>query len=92
MSDLVNGNKNDITKPGLTPNIPDWADKVINKKAVGIVLETAHPAKFGEIVKDSIGREPSIPDRLEKVLTLPDLSAPMKADYTMFKDWLMSNL
>ena len=30
---LKNGEKNDFNKPGLTPNLPSWADKVINKKA-----------------------------------------------------------
>ncbi|MCR4741507.1 MAG: threonine synthase [Treponema sp.] len=92
MADLINGKKNDFTKPGLTPNIPDWAEKVINKEAVGIILETASPAKFGQIVTDSIGREPPIPSRLEEVLRLPDRAIPMDNDYNLFKDWLLSNL
>ena len=57
-----------------------------------MVLETAHPAKFGDIVSQAIGREPPLPDRLEKVLRLPDLSQPMSADYESFKEWLMANL
>lgn len=92
MENLVNGIKNPTDKPGLTPNIPKWADKVLNKTAVGIILETAHPAKFGDIVTNAIGREPSLPDRLEKVLSLPDRSIPMKADYESFKEWLLENL
>ncbi len=46
----------DITKPGITPNRPDWADKA--KGAVGVILETADPAKFSAIVKDATGAEP----------------------------------
>ena len=92
MEKLINGEKNDFNKPGLTPNIPDWADKVINKTAVGVVLETASPAKFGSIVSQAIGREPPMPDRLEEVLRLPDNAIPMENDYNMFKDWLIANL
>lgn len=92
MSNLINGNKNSFDKPGLTPNIPFWGKKVANKEAVGIVLETAHPAKFGEVVEPQIGREPPMPDRLEKVLSLPDHAIPMENKYDSFKEWLINNL
>jgi len=92
LESLIKGNKNDFTKPGLTPNVPKWADDVINKKAIGIILETADPAKFGSIVKDSIGRDPIIPERLQKIMKLPDMAIPMENDYNTFKDWLMANL
>lgn len=92
MAELLEGIKNPIDRPGLTPNIPDWADSIKNKKAVGIVLETAHPAKFGEVVQTAIGREAPIPDRLEKVLSLPDMAIPMTKDYESFKEWLINNL
>lgn len=80
----------DITKPGITPNRPDWADKA--KDAVGIVLETADPAKFSAIVKDATGAEPPIPERLQKVMALPDRAIPMENDYAKFKSWLVANL
>lgn len=80
----------DITKPGITPNRPDWADKA--KGAVGIVLETADPAKFSAIVKDATGAEPPIPERLQKVMALPDRAIPMENDYNKFKAWLVANL
>ncbi|MGP1586837.1 MAG: threonine synthase [Treponemataceae bacterium] len=92
MAELLDGNKNSYEKPGLTPNIPFWAEKVAKKQAVGIVLETAHPAKFGEIVYEQLDREPIIPDRLEKILLLPEKAIPMKADYKKFKSWLLENL
>ena len=87
---LDNLNGIDITKPGITPNRPDWADCA--KSAVGIVLETADPAKFSAIVKDAIGKEPLIPERLQKVMALPDRAIPMENDYEKFKDWLIANL
>ena len=93
MASLMNGTKNDWTKPGLTPNVPDWADDVVTKKnAIGVILETAHPAKFGAIVEKATGSKPSIPDRLEKVLKLQDRAIPMENDYEQFKEWLLANL
>ncbi len=92
MADLMNGNKNDFKNPGLTPNVPDWAQKVLDKKAVGVILETASPAKFGQIVTDAIGKEPPMPSRLEEVMRLPDQAIPMENDYGKFKDWLLANL
>lgn len=92
MEALKNGTKNDFTKPGLTPNLPSWADKVINKEAVGIILETAHPAKFGATVQKATGSSPIIPDRLEKVMKLEDKAIPMENNYEQFKAWLLENL
>ncbi|MBQ8680573.1 MAG: threonine synthase [Treponema sp.] len=92
METLKNGTKNDITKPGLTPNLPSWAEKVIKKEAVGIILETAHPAKFGATVQKATGQSPLIPDRLEKVMKLEDKAIPMNNNYEEFKAWLLANL
>ncbi len=91
MEQLMNGQKNDFNVPGLTPNVPVWAQAVKDKKAVGIILETASPAKFGSIVKDAIGKEPPMPSRLEQVMRLPDMAVSMENDYNMFKDWLLAN-
>lgn len=92
LAELKNGTKNDISKPGLTPNLPVWADSVINKNAVGIILETAHPAKFGSTVEKAIGTTPLIPERLQKVMSLSDRAVPMENDYNTFKEWLLENL
>lgn len=80
----------DITKPGLTPNVPDWADSA--KDCVGIILETASPAKFGQTVKLATGKEPPLPERLERVMRLPDNSVPMENDYEKFRAWLEESL
>lgn len=91
MENLMAGITGNPEKPGLTPSLPQWADKV-KTSALGIILETAHPAKFGATVYDAIGREPPLPDRLERVLRLPDCSVPMEKDYASFKEWLVENL
>ncbi|MCQ2589980.1 MAG: threonine synthase [Treponema sp.] len=92
IADLVAGVKGDFNKPGLTPNVPSWAQRVIDKKAVGVILETASPAKFGQVVTDAIGKEPPIPARLEEVMRLQDRAIPMNNDYNQFKEWLLANL
>ena len=90
---LESGLKNDYTQPGLTPNLPEWSKSVTSSKnALGIILETAHPAKFGSIVEKATGQTPGIPERLEKILKLQDKSIPMENDYLKFKDWLLNNL
>ncbi len=78
--------------PGMTNSKPAWFNKVENKEAVGIVLETAAPAKFGSTVVNAIGREPSMPERLAKVMNLPDHAIPLSSDFDTFKDWLVNNL
>lgn len=83
---------NVIDKPGLTPNIPDWADLVINNSAVGIVLETAHPSKFSPIVKSAIGRDVPLPQRLQDVIELPDNSIPLENNYDDFKAYLLQKM
>ena len=93
MAELKAGKKHDYNTPGLTPNLPEWADDVVSKKnAIGVILETAHPAKFGQIVEKAIGSKPLIPERLEKVMRLEDKAIPMENDYSLFKSWLLENL
>ena len=92
MSRLADGITGDYNQPGLTPNLPSWSQKILDREAIGLVLETAHPSKFGDIVANVVGREPPLPDRLERVLLLPDRSQPMTADYDSFRQWLMENL
>lgn len=95
LSSLLSGIPLSANEPGLrcTKAIaPEWARDCADRNCVGLLLETAHPAKFGDTVQEAIGREPSMPERLEKVLSLPDRSIPMPADYAVFRDWLVSNL
>lgn len=82
----------DPDTPGITPNVPDWASTIAEKRAVGIILQTASPAKFSDTVYQAVGREPPMPDRLSQVLRLTDLSIPMENNYDAFKAWLMDTL
>ena len=58
--------------------------------AQGLVLATAHPAKFADVVKKAIGSAPPLPDRLAGCLQREKLSVPISADYQDFKRFLRS--
>lgn len=95
MRAMLDGKKLPSEVPGFRgtgAHAPEWARDCVDKKCIGMILETAHPSKFGETVKIATGREPSIPERLEKVLNLPDRSIPMSTKYEEFRQWLLDTL
>jgi threonine synthase len=57
----------------------------------GLVLATAHPAKFAEVVMRAIGVAPPLPDRLAAYLQRPKLSLPSSSKYEDFKQFLLSH-
>lgn len=56
----------------------------------GIIVETAHPAKFKDIVESAIGKEIEMPENLAKCLTLEKRSVELPNDYDSFKEYLLS--
>jgi threonine synthase len=59
------------------------------KDFTGIFLATAHPAKFRDLVEETLEQLISVPDRLKYLLTLEKKSIRMKADFNEFKSFLM---
>ena len=59
--------------------------------AQGLVLATAHPAKFAEVVRKAIGIAPPLPDRLAAHLDKPKLSLTMSSRYDDFKQFLLAH-
>jgi threonine synthase len=57
----------------------------------GLVLATAHPAKFAEVVQKAIGIAPPLPSRLAEYLERKKLSLPMSNNYDDFKQFLLSH-
>jgi threonine synthase len=57
----------------------------------GLVLATAHPAKFAEIVQKGIGIAPPLPSRLAEYLQRPKLSRAISRKYEDFKQFLLSH-
>ncbi len=58
--------------------------------AQGLVLATAHPAKFADVVMKAIGTAPPLPDRLAAYLKCEKLSLPISSSYDEFKQFLLS--
>jgi threonine synthase len=56
----------------------------------GLVLATAHPAKFADVVTRAIGTAPSLPDRLAAYLHRPKLSQLVSSNYDDFKQFLLA--
>jgi len=55
-----------------------------------IVAATAHPAKFGEVVRKAAGIEVPLPPPLAAALERTPLSEPLAADYAAFRDRLLA--
>lgn len=66
--------------------------KELQKKnsCAGIILETAHPAKFVEDVEQILGREIPVPERLSELENKQKHAVNMAADYASFKYWLLN--
>jgi threonine synthase len=56
----------------------------------GIFLETAHPAKFNEVVEQTLGQEIEIPAALEKFIQGKKATTKISADFIGFKKILLS--
>lgn len=62
-----------------------------NPNTVGILLETAHPAKFLEDVEQVLGKKIDVPERLASLADSRKEAVLMATDYIQFKEWLMAN-
>jgi threonine synthase len=58
----------------------------------GIFLETAHPAKFKEVVEETLGTEVPIPLPLQKFMQQEKKSIQLDAEFESFKTFLRENL
>jgi len=62
-----------------------------SNNATGIFLETAHPAKFSDVVESAVGRKVEIPEALAACLSKPKQAVLMDNSYTTLRDFLVSN-
>lgn len=58
----------------------------------GVFLSTAHPAKFIDLVEETLGKSIDVPERLKSLLSLEKVSTKMKPSFLEFKKLLMSHL
>jgi threonine synthase len=56
-----------------------------------IVLSTAHPGKFSDIVRQATGATPVLPDRLARCLSLPKQSQPIGKTLSQLSELLLAS-
>jgi len=57
-----------------------------------IILETAHPVKFPEVVEEAIGKTIAIPDSVKFLLDKEKVAIPMGANFGVFKSWMLNKV
>lgn len=70
---------NNTIKTGETANNPR-----------AIILETAHPVKFPEVVEEAIGQALSIPASVQNLFEKEKVLIPLAPNYTAFKNWMLN--
>lgn len=58
----------------------------------GVFLETAHPAKFPDVVEEAIGEAIDLPPYLREIQNKEKQALQMPADYREFKKWLLHHI
>ncbi|MBE9465912.1 threonine synthase [Dyadobacter subterraneus] len=66
--------------------------KINDGNFTGVFLSTAHPAKFIDLVEETLGKPVQIPERLRKLLSIEKTSIKLKPSYIDFKALLISEL
>jgi threonine synthase len=66
------------------------ADHILNlSSGAGFFIETAHPAKFADIVQEVIGKKIDIPESLRQVMKKTPVKTTLSADYKDLRDYLL---
>jgi len=64
--------------------------KEVSDNQIGVILSTAHAAKFKNVIKDDIDFTIDIPNSLKKVLTKKKLSIKIQNSYNHLKEFIKS--
>jgi threonine synthase len=90
---MIHERYNYIADPHTAVGVLGWEayKRAHPEPAQGLVLSTAHPAKFADIVERAIGSAPPLPDRLAACLERDKLSLPFPSSYADLKQFLTRN-
>jgi threonine synthase len=61
-----------------------------NPGCCGIFLETAHPAKFRDVVEESIGKKINVPERLSIFTSKKKITTKLSNNFSHLKSYLLS--
>ncbi|HEX3856726.1 MAG TPA: threonine synthase [Verrucomicrobiae bacterium] len=67
----------------------DWLKTESLNNLPAVVLETANPAKFPEVIEQTIGFAPDVPPAMTAAIKLPEDFDRMSADYGKFREYLL---
>lgn len=67
------------------------AEYIKSSEGIGIVLETAHPCKFMDVV-GKVTDKNILPDSAQALMLKEKKSVKMQVDYNVFKDYLLSQI
>lgn len=59
-----------------------------HRDAKGIILSTAHPVKFPEVVEEEIGHAIELPEQVKDIVLKESVKTIMGVDYSQLKDFL----
>ena len=90
---MVHQRYNYIADPHTAVGILGWEayKREHPEPSQGLVLSTAHPAKFADIVRRAIGTAPPLPERLAACLERDKLSLPFSSNYADLRKFLAPN-
>lgn len=71
-------------------SLKEYFRKVNKNDLHGLVLETAHPSKFKDIVEEQLGIKIELPERLKQSLNKEKKSVKISSEYSEFKDYFLS--
>jgi threonine synthase len=71
--------------------LEDYRKQTGDNSSAGIFLSTAHPCKFPDVYKGAIAEKVEIPEQVKTLEGKPKQAVEMKADFSVFKDYLLSN-
>jgi len=58
----------------------------------GVILETAHPVKFTDVVEDTLGLAPEIPGSMQEVMKREKTAHLLPAEYSLFLEFMMGRV
>ena len=62
-----------------------------NPGKLGVILETAHPSKFLDVVEPVLNTTIDVPERLAVLADKEKQATYLEKDFSSFKDWLLDN-
>jgi threonine synthase len=57
-----------------------------------VILETAHPVKFPDVVEEAVGAQIEIPNLVKFLLDKEKVSIPIEANFGNFKSWMLNRV